>query len=87
MNGAHIGANSLVAAGALVTEGTQVPEGSLVVGVPAKVRRALTEEEIAGNREAAEGYAAIGCDLAEQGILYWGADVPADARTIALKQS
>lgn len=38
MNGAHIGANSLVAAGALVTEGTQVPEGSLVVGVPAKVR-------------------------------------------------
>ena len=69
MNGAHIGANSLVAAGALVTEGTQVPEGSLVVGVPAKVRRALTEEEIAGNREAAEGYAAIGRDLAEQGIL------------------
>ena len=51
------------------------------------VRRALTEEEIAGNREAAEGYAAIGRDLAEQGILYWGADVPADARTIALKQS
>ena len=51
------------------------------------MRRALTEEEIAGNREAAEGYAAIGRDLAEQGILYWGADVPADARTIALKQS
>ena len=44
MNGAVIGANSLVAAGALVTEGMQVPEGSLVVGVPAKVRRALTEE-------------------------------------------
>lgn len=87
MNGAVIGANSLVAAGALVTEGMQVPEGSLVVGVPAKVRRALTEEEIVGNREAAEGYAAIGRDLAEQGILYWGADVPADARTIALKQS
>ena len=76
MNGAHIGANSLVAAGALVTEGMQVPEGSLVV--------ALTEEEIAGNREAAEGYATIGRDLAEQGILYWGADIPANARTIAL---
>ena len=33
-----------------------------------------------------EGYAAIGRDLAEQGILYWGADIPADARTIALAQ-
>ena len=83
MNGAVIGANSLVAAGALVTEGTQ---GSLVVGVPAKVRRQLTLEEIEGNREAARGYAAIGRDLAEQGILYWGADIPADARTIALAQ-
>ena len=77
MNGAHVGANSLVAAGALVTEGTQVPEGSLVVGVPAKVRRQLTLEEIEGNREAARGYAAIGRDLAEQGILYWGADTVA----------
>lgn len=86
MNGAVIGANSLVAAGALVTEGTVVPEGSLVVGVPAKVRRPLTPEEIEGNRVAAEGYAAIGLDLAEQGILYWGADIPADARTIALKR-
>ena len=84
VHGCTLGDNSLVAAGALVTEGTQVPEGSLVVGVPAKVRRALTEEEIAGNREAAEGYAAIGRDLAEQGILYWGANIPADARTIAL---
>ena len=39
-----------------------------------------------GDREAARGYAAIGRDLAEQGILYWGADIPADARTIALAQ-
>ena len=46
----------------------------------------LTLEEIEGNREAARGYAAIGRDLAEQGILYWGADIPADARTIALAQ-
>lgn len=84
MNGANIGANSLVAAGALVTEGMQVPEGSLVVGVPAKVRRALTDEEIAGNREAAEGYAAIGAELVAENILYAGADVPRDIRTIAL---
>ena len=78
VHGCTLGDNVLV--------GTQVPEGSLVVGVPAKVRRQLTLEEIEGNREAARGYAAIGRDLAEQGILYWGADIPADARTIALAQ-
>ncbi|MHC6229140.1 gamma carbonic anhydrase family protein [Arthrobacter sp. MMS24-T111] len=47
LNGADIGAGSLVAANALVLEGTQIPAGSLVAGVPAKVRRALTAEEIA----------------------------------------
>ncbi|GAA4772960.1 gamma carbonic anhydrase family protein [Citricoccus nitrophenolicus] len=47
MNGAVIGAQSLVAAGALVLEGTVVPPRSLVAGVPAKVRRELTEEEVA----------------------------------------
>ncbi|WP_102158179.1 gamma carbonic anhydrase family protein [Zhihengliuella halotolerans] len=48
MNGAVIGEQSLVAAGALVLEGTQVPPRSLVAGVPAKVRRELTDEEVAG---------------------------------------
>jgi carbonic anhydrase/acetyltransferase-like protein (isoleucine patch superfamily) len=48
LNGAVIGANSLVAAGALVLEGTVVPPRSLVAGVPAKVRRELTDEEVAG---------------------------------------
>lgn len=56
LNGAVIGDNSLIGAGALVTEGTVVPEGSLLVGVPGKVRRELTEEEIAGVRQNAEGY-------------------------------
>lgn len=83
---AVIGANSLVAASALVTEGTQVPEGSLVVGVPRRCAASSSLRRIEGNREAARGYAAIGRDLAEQGILYWGADIPADARTIALAQ-
>lgn len=56
MNGAIIGSNSLVAAGALVLEGTEVPPGSLVAGVPAKVRRALTEDEVEGIRHNAQGY-------------------------------
>lgn len=46
MNGAVIGEQSLVAAGALVLEGTQVPPRSLVAGVPAKVRRELSDDEV-----------------------------------------
>ncbi|MCK0111818.1 gamma carbonic anhydrase family protein [Ornithinimicrobium sp. F0845] len=59
LNGAVIGAGSLVAAGAVVLEGTQVPPGSLVAGVPAKVRRALTEEERAGLRESIGHYPSL----------------------------
>ena len=56
MNGAVIGTESLIAAGALVTEGMVVPPRSLVAGVPAKVRRELTEAEIAKLRHNAEIY-------------------------------
>ncbi|MDC0770562.1 gamma carbonic anhydrase family protein [Streptomyces sp. HD] len=48
LNGAVIGAGSLVAAQALVPQGMEVPPGSLVAGVPAKVRRELTAEEREG---------------------------------------
>ncbi|MEU6350772.1 gamma carbonic anhydrase family protein [Streptomyces sp. NPDC047072] len=48
LNGAVIGTGSLVAAQALVPQGMQIPPGSLVAGVPAKVRRELTEEERQG---------------------------------------
>ncbi|MFF2778452.1 gamma carbonic anhydrase family protein [Streptomyces sp. NPDC058052] len=56
LNGARIGAGSLIAAQALVPQGMEIPPGSLVAGVPAKVRRALTEEERAGIRLNAEMY-------------------------------
>jgi carbonic anhydrase/acetyltransferase-like protein (isoleucine patch superfamily) len=56
LNRAVIGTGSLVAAGAVVLEDTLVPAGSLVAGVPAKVRRALTDEEIAGIRSNAARY-------------------------------
>ena len=56
LNGAVIGSGSLVAAGAVVLEGTVVPPRSLVAGVPAKVRRELTEEEFDGVRRNAEHY-------------------------------
>ena len=59
LNRAVIGRESLVAAGALVLEGTVIPPRSLVAGVPAKVRRELTDEEVAGIRRNAEGYRAL----------------------------
>lgn len=56
LNGARIGKGSLVAAHALVPQGMQVPPGSLVAGVPAKVKRELTAEELAGVRLNAAMY-------------------------------
>ncbi len=56
MNGAVIGDEVLVAAGALVTEGMVVPPRSLVAGVPAKVRRELTDAEVAKLHTNAEIY-------------------------------
>ena len=45
MNGAEVGPGALVGAGALVPPGAKIPAGMLAVGVPAKVRRPLTDEE------------------------------------------
>jgi carbonic anhydrase/acetyltransferase-like protein (isoleucine patch superfamily) len=45
LNGARIGRGSVVAAGSLVPEDAVIPPGSLAVGVPAKVRRPVSEEE------------------------------------------
>lgn len=56
MNGAVIGTGSLVAAGAVVLEGTVVPPRSLVAGVPAKVRKTLSDEEVDGVKENAAHY-------------------------------
>ncbi|MFE6281511.1 gamma carbonic anhydrase family protein [Streptomyces sp. NPDC057877] len=59
LNGAVIGAGSLVAAQALVPQGMRVPPGSLVAGVPAKVKRELTEEEREGVSLNGTMYAAL----------------------------
>lgn len=56
LDGAVIGRRSLVGAGAVVTPGTIVPPGSMVLGVPAKVVRPLTEAEQAGLRHWADKY-------------------------------
>jgi carbonic anhydrase/acetyltransferase-like protein (isoleucine patch superfamily) len=56
LNKAVIGKNCLIGAGAMVTEGKEIPDGSLVLGVPGKVVRRLTAEEIANNTWIAEHY-------------------------------
>lgn len=56
LSGAVIGRGCLIAGGAVVLGGTEVPDGSLVAGVPAKVRRALTDDERAGLIRNAEIY-------------------------------
>ena len=56
LNNARIGKNCLVGANALVTEGKEFPDGSLIVGSPARVMRALDEEAVARLGKAADGY-------------------------------
>jgi len=56
LNGARIGKNCLVGAGSLVTEGKEFPDGSMILGSPAKAVRQLTPEQIEGLRQSAQHY-------------------------------
>ena len=56
LNNAKIGKNCLVGAGALVTEGKEFPDGSMILGSPARVVRALTPEQIASLQRIATHY-------------------------------
>lgn len=59
LDGARIGARSIIGANATVTGGTVIPPGSLVLGSPAKVKKELTAEEQAGIRVWAERYVTL----------------------------
>ncbi|WP_374521230.1 gamma carbonic anhydrase family protein [Hydrogenophaga sp.] len=56
LNGAKIGKHCLVGAGALVTEGKEFPDGSMILGSPARVVKTLSPEQIEGLRESAQHY-------------------------------
>jgi carbonic anhydrase/acetyltransferase-like protein (isoleucine patch superfamily) len=56
LNNVVVGEYSIVGAGALVTEGTKIPPRSLVLGLPARVKRPLTDEEMASIDEYAHRY-------------------------------
>src|SRR5436190_17666232 len=56
LDDARVGAQSLVAAGSLISPGTIIPARSLVMGVPARVKRRLTDEEVLGLNEFWRNY-------------------------------
>jgi carbonic anhydrase/acetyltransferase-like protein (isoleucine patch superfamily) len=60
LNDARIGSYCLIGANALIPEGMEIPDGSLVVGSPGKVRRQLSEAERQGLELSARHYAANG---------------------------
>ncbi len=56
LNGARIGANCLVGANALVRENAEFPDGSLIVGAPAQLKRSLDAKQVEGLRRSAQAY-------------------------------
>jgi carbonic anhydrase/acetyltransferase-like protein (isoleucine patch superfamily) len=56
LNGAHIGANTIIAAGALIPERTRIPPNSLVTGIPGKILRTTTPADLDLIRTAANNY-------------------------------
>ncbi|MCX8071454.1 MAG: gamma carbonic anhydrase family protein [Candidatus Binatia bacterium] len=68
LDGVEVGDHCLVGAGALLTPGTKIPPGHLVLGAPAKVVRALTEQEIESNTRNALHYVSLASHYREAGI-------------------
>ena len=62
LNGAYVGTCSIVAAGTLLVEGMRVPPRSLVMGSPGKVKRSLSDEEVAEIQQYADRYVSYRLD-------------------------
>ena len=65
LNGAHVGSGSIVAAGTLVVEDMKIPPRSLVMGSPGKVKRLLTQAEVADIQLYADRYVGYRLDYME----------------------
>lgn len=65
LNGAVIGRNCIIGAGAVVPQNAVIPDGSLVLGMPGKVRRQVREEEVAENLDSARRYVVKARDYME----------------------
>ena len=55
-DGVHVGKEAMIGAGAVLPAGTKVPQRSLVVGVPGKITRTLSDQEVEDNRQLALRY-------------------------------
>ena len=69
LDGAQIGNDCIIGAGSLVTKNTIIPDGSLVMGSPAKIKRNLTWEEKLGNLENSKEYVSVSREMKHQGVL------------------
>lgn len=70
MDGAHVGRDCLIAAGAVITEGREFPPRSLIMGMPAKAVRELTDEQIDQQiTRAGADYRAVGKAMMADGLL------------------
>ncbi|MFN8484490.1 MAG: gamma carbonic anhydrase family protein [Anaerolineae bacterium] len=68
LNGARVGAGSIVGAGAVVREGFEIPPRSLALGVPARVVRGLSDDEVASNLASAARYVGYARAYRENGL-------------------
>ena len=68
LNGAHVGTGSIVAAGTLLVEGAKIPPRSLVMGSPGRVKRSLTDAEVADIQAYADRYAKLRLDYMTNAI-------------------
>ncbi len=66
LNGSRVGTESIVAAGTLLVENMQVPPRSLVMGSPGKVKRSLTDEEVASIQRYADRYVGYRVDYMDR---------------------
>lgn len=74
LSGCRVGRHSLIGAGAVLTEGMTVPEGSLVLGLPARVVRPLRAEEIDRIHANARSYVDLAAAYRDGTILFPGVD-------------
>jgi carbonic anhydrase/acetyltransferase-like protein (isoleucine patch superfamily) len=68
LNGSHVGTGSIVAAGTLLVEGMKVPPRSLVMGSPGKVKRALSDAEVADIQAYADRYVGYRLDYMNNAV-------------------